>query len=580
MQQLFVPDTSKSRVSTYQVVVNGQIANPVYELLSMVVTHESNKVPTAKLIFKDGDPASKTFPLSEKNDLVPGTSIVVKIGRDGTNTQVFKGIIVRHSIRVKENGQSELTVDCRDEVVRMTVGRHSKYYTNVLDSDVMNTLVSAYSDLSCSVKATSLQHEELVQHHTSDWDFLLMRAEANGMLVNTVDGAVTIETPQTSKTPALTVAFGSSILEFEAEMDARTQWNNVEARSWDYHNQALFTADASSVPGWKEAGNIPGSTLAQTINLKNYEMHHSGYLTELELQTWVNGLMVRSALAKICGRAKCDGFSGINPGDMLTVSGVGNRFNGNVYVTAVRHEVGNGMWDTHIQFGLNARRYAELYQDIDDRPAAALLAGIRGLQIGVTVQLEGDPAGQDRILVRLPVIDNENQGDGIWTRIASLDAGNKRGAFYRPEVGDEVIVGFINDDPRDAVVLGMLNSSAKPAPWSTTKANDIKGFTSRSNMQVFFDDGKKQITLVTPAGNQIMLDDTGQQIVLQDQNQNSITMDSSGITLSSNTGAITLQAAAGNIQITAGQSLSAGGLTTSVTGDTSLTLSATTVSIN
>ncbi len=580
MQQLFVPDTSKSKVVTYQVLVNGQVANPVYELQSMVITHESNRVPSARLIFKDGDASAKTFSLSEQDDFIPGASIAIRLGRDGTNTQVFKGIVIRHSIRVKENGQSELSVDCRDQAIQMTVGRHSKYYLNVLDSDVMNTLVGGYTGLSCSVNATQLQHEELVQHHMSDWDFLLMRAEANGMLVNIVDGAITIVVPSTGGTPALTVAFGSSILEFEAEMDARTQWNNVEATSWDYHNQALFTADSSSVPGWTEAGNITGSTLAQTIKLKNYEMHHSGYLTEMELQTWVNGLMVRSALAKICGRAKCDGFSGISPGNMLTVTGVGNRFNGNVFVTAVKHEVGNGMWDTHVQFGLNPRRYAELYQDIDDRCAAGLLGGIRGLQIGVTVQLQGDPAGQDRILVRLPVIDNVNQSDGIWTRVASLDAGQNRGAFWRPEVGDEVIVAFINDDPRDAVVLGMLNSSAKPAPWTATSANDIKGFASRSNMKVFFDDGKNQITLVTPNGNQIQLDDTGQQITLQDQNQNSITMGPSGITLTSATGAVNIQASSGNIQLMAGVSLTAQGATTTVSGDASLTLSATMVSIN
>jgi phage protein D len=151
-------------------------------------------------------------------------------------------------------------------------------------------------------------------------------------------------------------------------MDARTQWKNVEAKSWDYHNQAMFTADSSNVPGWQEAGNIPASTLAQTINLTNYEMHHSGYLTELELQTWASGIMTRSALARICGRTKCKGFSGIHPGDMLTLSGVGARFNGNVYVTAVKHEIGNGMWDSHVQFGLSARRYAELYQDLDDPP--------------------------------------------------------------------------------------------------------------------------------------------------------------------------------------------------------------------
>jgi Rhs element Vgr protein len=577
-QQLFVPNNSVYNVVTYQVVINGAVANPVYELLSMVITHESNRVPAARLIFKDGDPAQQTFSLSEQDDFAPGNPIALRLGRDGTNAQVFKGIIVRHSIRVKENGQSELSVECRDEAVRMTVGRHSKYYTSIKDSDLINTLVSSYPNLNCTMAGTSLLHEEIVQHHLTDWDFLLMRAEANSMLVHTVDGALTISVPQTSAAPKLQLNFGSSILEFEAEMDVRTQWQNVEASSWDFHNQAVFKADASSVPGWTEAGNISAATLAQSIKLTNYELHHSGYLPELELQSWANGMMLRSVLAKICGRAKCTGFSGINPGDILMVSGVGARFNGNLFVTAVKQEVGNGMWDTHIQFGLSPKRYAELYQDIDDQPAAGLLGGIRGLQIGVTVQLEGDPDGQDRILVKVPMIDND--ANGIWTRVASLDAGNKRGAFFRPEVGDEVIVGFINDDPRNAVLLGMLNSSSHPAPQATTKANDIKGFTSRSSHQILFDDGKNVITVTTAKGNQCTLDDSQGQIQLQDTNQNSIKMDSSGITLTSATGNITIQASAGNVQLTAGLELSASGATTSLTGQASVTISGTAVMIN
>jgi Rhs element Vgr protein len=578
MQQIFIPDTSTTGTVTYQILVGGNVANPVYELLSMVITRESNRVPSARLTFKDGDPSQKTFALSEQNDFIPGVSITIQLGHGGTNTQVFKGIIIRHAIRVKENGQSELTVDCRDESIRMTVGRHSKYFLKVLDSDVMNTLVTGYQHLTCSVTATTLNYEELVQHHLTDWDFLLLRAEANGFLVNVVDGAVQISAPATTASPKLTVAFGSSILEFEAEMDARNQWNNVEAHSWDYHSQQLFTADVSSVANWKEAGNIPGSQLAQTINLANFELQHSGYLTALELNNWAGGQMVRSALAKICGRAKCDGFSGINPGDMLTVTGVGNRFNGNVYVTAVRHEVGNGMWDTHIQFGLNARRYAELFADVDDRPAAGLMGGVRGLQIGVTAKLDGDPDGQGRILVRLPIIDNTTVSNGVWTRVATLDAGNDRGTFYMPEVGDEVIVGFINDDPRQAVMLGMVNSSALPAHWQPTSANNIKGYQSRSKMQVFFDDKQTQLTLVTPAGNQIMLDDTGQQITLTDQNQNTITMNADGITLNSTTGSITLQGL--NINMTGTTALTASAPTATVTATGPLTLGGVPVAIN
>jgi hypothetical protein len=32
-QQLFVPNTSTNNVVTYQVLINGQVANPSYELL-------------------------------------------------------------------------------------------------------------------------------------------------------------------------------------------------------------------------------------------------------------------------------------------------------------------------------------------------------------------------------------------------------------------------------------------------------------------------------------------------------------------------------------------------------------------
>jgi len=577
-QQIFIPNDSKSNVVTYQVIINGQVANPTYELLSLTVTREMNRVPTAKMVFKDGDPSTRTFALSEAQDFVPGTKIAVKLGRDGSNTQVFQGIIIRHGIKVRENGQSELDVECKDEVVRMTVGRHSRYYTNQKDSDLLDTLVNGYKNLSCNMDDSKLQREELVQHHCTDWDFMLMRAEANNMLVNVIDGKVNISVPQTSGTPVVQVAFGSSLLEFEADMDARNQYQKVEAQAWDYHNQQVFEADTSSIPGWTEPGNIKSSDLAAIVSPPSYELHHSGYLTAPELQAWVNGQKQRSLLAKICGRGKCTGYSGVKPGDMVTVTGVGARFNGNVFVTAVRHEVGDGMWDTHIQFGLDNRRYAELYQDINDVSAAGLRGGIRGLQVGVTVRLAGDPAGQDRIQVRLPMVDKA--ADGVWVRVASLDAGNNRGAFFRPEVGDEVIVGFINDDPGEAVVLGMLNSSAKPAPLSTTDSNDLKGFTTRSKMHITFDDGKNTITIDTPNKNTIFLDDSGGQIKLSDQNQNSITMDSSGITLTSSTGNVTINATAGQVSLSAGTQFSASGLTASLQGQTSASIQGTTVMIN
>jgi Rhs element Vgr protein len=314
-------------------------------------------------------------------------------------------------------------------------------------------------------------------------------------------------------------------------MDARTQWKNVEASSWDYANQQLFRADTSEASSFTQHGNIAGDELANTINLPKYQLHHSGHLLEQELQDWTDGIMLRSRLSKIRGRAKFSGFAGIKPGDMVRLEGIGNRFKGKSFVTAVKQEIGNGMWDTHIQFGLDPRRYIFEHNNLNDAQSGGLVGAIHGLQIGKVVQLQNDPDGQDRILVKIPVIDNNAQG--VWTRMASLDAGAGRGTFFRPEIDDEVIVGFINDDPRDAVVLGMLHSSAKPAPIKAQDVNHEKGFTTRSKMHIHFNDNTKTITIDTPAGNKIMLDESAMKIEIKDQSNNKITMEPGGIKMES-----------------------------------------------
>jgi Rhs element Vgr protein len=556
--------TGPCGVATFNISVEGKSLEAELQVLSITVIKELNKIPLARIVIRDGDAAEKDFAVSNQDNFVPGKKIIINLGTDSKNAQAFKGIVTKHAIRIRENGSSELHVECRDAAVKMTIGRHNKYYENMKDSQLFDDLIGKYKpDVSGDTQATTLEHKQIVQHHISDWDFMLLRAEANGMLVNTSDGKITIAKPDTGQAAATTISFGSSVLEFEAEMDSRNQWKNVVAQSWNYTSQDLFKANSDSAK-FAEPGNIPGSDLADTVNNFDYELHHSGYLPEQELQDWVDGTMLRSRIAKIRGRVRLAGNTQFAPGTLVKMDGVGNRFNGNVFVTAVKHEVGNGKWDTHLQFGLDPRQYAVVHEeDLSDVSSAGLASAIRGLQIGKVVQLQNDPDGENRILVKTPTLDNAARG--IWTRVASLDAGSSRGAFFLPEINDEVIVGFINDDPRHAVMLGMLHSSAKPAPITAQDANNEKGFTTRSKMHVSFNDDTKTIVIDTPAGNSIKLDESGSTIVIVDQNSNKMTMDTNGIKLES---PMNVEIKAGvNLTLSAGATLSIGGLQVSIKAD-------------
>src|SRR4029453_7477869 len=201
-----------------------------------------------------------------------------------------------------------------------------------------------------------------------------------------------------------------------------------------------------------------------------------------------------------------------------------------LYVSGVRHSVANGNWETDVQFGLNPALFAETY-DLRPLPAAGLRPTVSALQIGIVTALENDPDGEDRIKIRLPLVNPSEEG--VWARVATLDAGKERGTYFRPEIGDEVIVGFLTDDPRYPVILGMCHSSATPAPEPAKDDNHHKGYVSREKLKLTFDDEKKIIGLETPAGNKLALSEDAKGITLQDQNGNKLTLDDRGIKIES-----------------------------------------------
>ena len=523
-----VIQTSKSAdLVTFKVIVNGEELSKVYQVKSIAVDKEVNRIPTAKLIIADGTPSERDFALSNEELLIPGAEIEITAGYHSDEETVFKGIVIKHNIKIRNNG-SYLIVECKDQAVKLTVGRKSKYYYDKKDSDIIEEIIDNYG-IDKEVEATNFEHKELIQYHISDWDFMVTRAQANGKLCFADDGKITIAKPDLSTEAIETVAFGATILDLDAEIDARNQMDKVTSYGWNFSDQEIVEAESND-PALSLNGNLSPSDLSSVIGLENLELRHGGSLTTTELQDWSDAKLLFQQLSKSRGRVKFQGIPNIKPGLILNLEGVGDRFSGNIYVTGIKHQIGEGNWTVDAQFGMDPKWFSETY-DINPLPASGLLSGICGLQIGIVSQLEDDPDGEDRILVQLPIINNEEQG--IWCRVASLDAGDNRGAFFRPEVSDEVIVGFINEDPNDAVVLGMLNSSAKPAPIVASDDNHEKGFVTRSEMKLIFNDEKNSITIETPNGNKVVLDEDQGSIVVEDENSNVITLSSDGIVIES-----------------------------------------------
>ena len=523
-----IPADKPKSVVTTTVMSNGAEVSRQHHLLSVIINKEVNRIPVATLVYIDGEPSKETFELSSKAEFEPGREIEIKTGYSSDEKLLFKGIVVKHKIKMHAKN-SVLIVECRDKAVKMTATLKNKYALDTTDSDVMEELIDTYG-LEKEVDPTTVTHKQLVQYNATDWDFILCRADVNGMLCIANNGKLEIKKPQLSGEVALTIQYGATVHDLDAEIDARLQFKSVTASVWNSTDQELNKDTEAEDPSVPAAGNIDATTLANVIGAEEYRMYNSAAVEQPELEAWVNAAMLKHRLAKIRGKVTTDGTADVVPGKLIQLNGVGDRFQGKLFVTGVRHEISEGLWQTTFQFGINPEWFVQTY-NVQQPLSAAMLPAIQGLHIGVVTQLESDPAGEDRIMVKLPVLNNDE--DGIWCRVAKLDAGENRGMFFLPEVGDEVVIGFINNDPRHAVVLGMLNSSAKPAPLTAADDNHEKGYVSRSEMKMIFNDEKKSFSFETPGGNKFLITEEDKKIHLEDQNGNKITMNDQGITIES-----------------------------------------------
>jgi len=576
-----LPGTQDTDLVTFTLKVGGQPVSTQYQVASININREVNRIPSAKLILYDGDPAAQDFTVSNEDTFKPGAVIEITVGYHSDETSLFNGIILRHSLKIRNDSSPLLILDCRDKTIRMTVARNSKYFYDTKDSDAAGTIIDAYQ-FDHEIEDTGVQHESLVQYDSTDWDFIISRMEANGKLCIVDNGKISAKKPDLSGDAVLDAVFGATILEFDADLDARNQYQGLKVSTWDYANQAIASADAED-PGFEENGNISAGDLVSVLNISAYDVFAGEEIKEDELQSLANARFQHARLSRCRGRARFRGYGQISPGDLINIGGVGERFNGKVYVSGVHHEIVNGGWKTDVQFGLSEEPFTNLAA-VHSAPSANMLPSVQGLQTGVVTALENDPESQDRIRVRLPIINAEE--DGVWCRVSSLDAGNNRGMFFRPEVGDEVIVGFMNNDPRHPIVLGMVNSSAKPAPLAASDQNDEKGYVSRSGMKMIFNDADKSLVIETPAGKKVTISEADNIMKLEDENGNKITMDGSSVSIES-AAAMSLKAG-GDLKIEAANitispsgnfSVSAGGASISA-GSGSASFSAPSVTVD
>jgi uncharacterized protein involved in type VI secretion and phage assembly len=182
---------------------------------------------------------------------------------------------------------------------------------------------------------------------------------------------------------------------------------------------------------------------------------------------------------------------------------------------------------------------------------------VRGVSVGVVAQ-NRDPEGLGRVKIRFPW--RENPDESHWARIAVPMAGGKRGTWFLPEIGDEVLVACDAERVEHPYVVGCLwNGQDAPPQTNGDGRNDIRMIRSRSGHEIVFDDGAQ-----------------GRIDIHLKDDKRKVRLDQNGIEISDDSGnSIKIASTPGNIAIKSNVGISLESTTIEVKAKASMTLQAT-----
>jgi len=475
-------------------------------------------------------PIDKAYQYSENAAFKPGEAISIEAGYlTESLEEVFSGIISKHRLSRTSDNVITIELECVHKAVKMTTVRKNAIFKSMTDNSIITKLISGAS-LTSTVGSTTVSHDEMVQYFCTDWDFMLMRAQACGMIVLTNADKIEIDKPKLSGSASVEVKDMEGLLSFSTSLEGETQFKSVDAETWDYATQKVIKSSSGSVSE-SLGGDISATTLAGKFNTENYVFQTTTNMTTDELKSVAASKLTLSKMSRLKGNVVVTGKATLNAGGLIKLTGVSKHFEGTNYIGGVEHHISQESWTTELQLGFDADWYAETVVNVNNKGAGFIMPQVGGLQIGKVIGIASDKKNQYRVEVKLSTMNSKSET--LFARIASFYASSQIGAVVMPEVDDEVVIGFVDNDPRSPVILGSLYSSQNKMPITLDKKNDQKVFVTKSKMKVTFNETDKSIVIETPGKITATLSDKDKKIELKDSNNNKILMDSSGITLDS-----------------------------------------------
>ena len=396
---------------------------------------------------------STTFKLGAKLEVAFPSSA-------GSDTTVFKGVVAAVGSEQGAGDRHELVVTAFDgsQVLTRTVAPIS--YQEMTVSDIVGKIAKTHG-LSPQVKDADAKLDYFLQ---VDTDYMTLNELAARCGTEWWVDDTKLHFAKRKVETATKLEWGDNLRRLSARFTAGGHVEEVTVRGWDPATQkaVVGTVKRSAIASGDTGHDVPIQTdrVSQAKDLKG-----AITITELQVASAEEAKAIaQSRLADLTAgelrvRGEAYGTPAIAAGKTVEIAKAGKQMSGKFVITRVEHVFGvdrpliSRFEAGRMGPGGLADRLASA--DQTDRQTRRMFA------VG-TVTNAKDPEKSGRVKVKLPMVSDKDES--AWARVVTLGAGKSRGIEFMPDVGDEVVVAFLGNDPRFPVVLGSLWSKKYEPP--------------------------------------------------------------------------------------------------------------------
>lgn len=425
-----------------------------------------------------------------------------------TGVKLFVGFVSDVSLTYQTSGSFAVDIKAVSVSYKLDLAPRHRYYGPLSVAAVAQQMAGD-GGVNVAVKAGggSQAALDLVQWGETDWHFLWRLCDDFGLYLVATDDGVTIDESFSETGPELEWRSDqdNGLVEFviggslgAASMDG-CHYDFTVSQSQTYQQTTQDPAFSGAAGTFTDAVKQQAKSVLKAgyKPWRNRTKSVSDYQTSLQHEAeWSVG----SRLA--CGGvSRCESLS---PGQNVQVKGVVDG-EGKYNIVRVVHQWNKEGYTNEFSCTPWTKYRSPVHPE---RPSIAGVYSARVINAD-------DPQRQGQVQVQYYW---QEQGQTTWIRHLTPYAGADRGVFFRPEVGDEVIVAFEEGDPERPVILGSAWNMSDAIPnedfWGgETHNNDVKRIVTKSGHRISLIDkqGEEAIGIATPTHAKLVLHEKSQE---------------------------------------------------------------------